>query len=204
MAKLYFRYSAMNAGKSTALLQVAHNYEENNMKVLVMKPKRDTKGSHSISSRLGIKRKVDILFGAEDDLVKVVAEEPFVHCILVDEAQFCNAEHIDQLFRLAVIDDIPVICYGLRTDFLMRGFPGSTRLLEIAHELEEIKTICQCGKKAICNIRLLKGKPTFDGEQIIVDGSRDDVTYEPVCGKCYLQKKMRQEKKPKVTRKKEL
>ncbi len=201
MAKLYFRYSAMNAGKSTALLQVAHNYEENKMKVLVMKPKLDTKGKQHVVSRLGMKRKVDIVFAPEDDLVQLVAKEPFAHCILVDEAQFCTAEQIDQLFRLAVIDEIPVICYGLRTDFMMEGFAGSTRLLEIAHALEEIKTICHCGKKATCNIRLLDDKPIFDGEQVMIDGSDAKVTYEPACGKCYLQKKMRYSKKKKTVKK---
>lgn len=120
MAKLYFRYSAMNAGKSTALLQVAHNYEERVMKVLICKPAVDKKGDDTIVSRLGISRKVDVIFGPEDNFVELIAKQPFADCILVDEAQFCTPEQIDQLFRIAVIDDIPIICYGLRTDFQMK------------------------------------------------------------------------------------
>lgn len=109
----------MNAGKSTALLQVAHNYEERNMRVLVMKPGKDTKGEDMLVSRLGIQRKVDVVFSEDDDLVEVVSQQPLIYCILVDEAQFCTKKQIDQLFRLAAVDNIPVICYGLRTDFQM-------------------------------------------------------------------------------------
>ena len=201
MAKLYFRYSAMNAGKSTALLQVAHNYEEKGMHVLLMKPAMDTKGDESVVSRLGVSRKVDVLFHPDDNLIKLIAKQPMVDCILVDEAQFCTPEHIDQLFHLAVIDDIPVICYGLRTDFQLQGFPGSTRLLLLAHELEELKTICQCGKKAICNMRFVHGKPAFLGQQVTIDGKEGDTYYESVCGRCYINKKSKmknQKLKPKT------
>lgn len=197
MAKLYFRYSAMNAGKSTALLQVAHNYEERGMKVLILKPSIDSKWSDKLVSRLGISRKVDICFWPTDDLVGMVAKQPLAYCILVDEAQFCTPAQIDQLFRLAAIDDIPVICYWLRTDFMMNWFPGSVRLLEIAHELEELKTICRCGKKAIFSARIMNGMPVFAGEQIAIDNSAE-VSYESTCGKCYLQKKMKHTKMKKL------
>jgi thymidine kinase len=104
-------------------------------------------------------------------------------CVLVDEVQFLLPSHIDSLYRFAVLEGIPVICYGLRTDFLLQSFPASERLLALAHTLEELKTVCGCGKKAICNMRLVDGKPVFVGDQIAIDG--DAVSYESVCGGCY-------------------
>lgn len=184
MAKLYFRYSAMNAGKSTALMQAAHNYEEKGMSVLVMKPAIDTKWNDKLVSRLGIERKVDVAFASDDNLEKIIMNHADIRCVFVDEAQFCMAEQIDQLFRVAVMHDIPVICYGLRTDFQMKWFPGSTRLLQIAHEMEELKTICACGKKAICSMRLIDGTPVFAWDQVSIDNHV--ATYQSVCGKCYL------------------
>ncbi|MEE0726086.1 MAG: thymidine kinase, partial [Clostridium saudiense] len=105
-------------------------------------------------------------------------------CILVDEVQFFKAYQIDQLFEIAVCLDIPVICYGLRTDFKMQGFEGSTRLLLLAHSIEELKTICKCGKKAILNGRKINGKFVFEGEQVAIDNI-DNVEYESLCGHCY-------------------
>ncbi len=189
MAKLYFRYGPMNSGKSTLLMQVAHNYEERGMEVLVMKPSIDVKGDNEIVSRLGVKRKVDRLIPPEAnvfDLVHEAMREKRPSCILVDEAQFLIPDQVDQLFMVVLTDDIPVICYGLRTDFMVQGFPGSKRLLELAHSLEELKTICRCGRKAIFNMRKINGKPVFHGDQVAIDG-KDEVDYESVCGKCYLE-----------------
>lgn len=189
MAKLYFRYGAMNSGKTTAMLQVAHNYEEKGMKVLLLKPSIDTKGYDRVISRLGIDRKVDFLVSNIDSL-KVLLE-PFrksVHCIIIDEVQFLKKFQIDELFYISNIWDIPVICYGLRTDFLMNGFEGSERLLLIAHSIEELKTICECGKKAITNGRKINGKFVFSGEQCVIDGE-ENVSYEPLCGKCFIKKR---------------
>lgn len=190
MAKLYFRYSAMNAGKSTALLQVAHNYEEEGKKVKVVKPAIDTKGNDKVVSRLGISREVDYAVKKDENIKNLNFED--VSCILVDECQFLTREQVNQLFEIAVIWDIPVICYGLRTDFLAKGFEGSTRLLEIAHQLEEMKTICSgekgCNKKAILNIRYINGKAVFDGEQVVIDDD-SKVEYKSVCGSCYIKEK---------------
>jgi thymidine kinase len=107
-----------------------------------------------------------------------------IACLLIDEAQFLTREQVDQCLEIAVLDGIPVLAYGIRTDFKTNAFPGSMRLLEIAHSLEELKTICRCGRKAMFNGRLLNGKFTFDGEQVAIDG--DQVTYESLCASCYL------------------
>lgn len=186
MAKLFFRYGAMNSGKSTALMQVAYNYEERGMNILLLKPQIDTKGGDVVISRLGVRRKVDILVEKDMDLqaeIKKYFTIMPIHCVLVDEVQFLMPEQIDQLFRLVIEDDVPVICYGLRTDFLMNGFAGSERLLLLAHSIEELKTICRCGRKAILNGRKIDNKYVFAGEQVAIDG---DVQYESLCGECYM------------------
>ncbi len=189
MAKLYFRYGAMNSGKTTSLLQVANNYEERGMKVLILKPSLDTKGNDNLVSRLGISRKADFLICYDDSVKNMLVDfKESVSCILVDEVQFLNKHQVDELFEISVIWDIPVICYGLRTDFLMNGFEGSQRLLLIAHSLEELKTICECGSKAIINARKVNGEFVFHGEQRAIDGE-NDVAYEPLCGKCFMVKK---------------
>lgn len=188
MSKLYFRYGAMNSGKSTHLMQVAYNYEERGMKVIIVKPKVDNKGGDTLVSRLGVNRKVDLLISACDNIFEIIdnylKENKIIDCILVDEVQFMKSEQIDQLFEIAVKTNIPIICYGLRTDFKRDGFEGSTRLLLLAHSIEEMKTICACGKKAIFNGRKINGKFVFEGEQIAID-EQNDVKYESLCGDCY-------------------
>lgn len=198
MSKLYFRYGAMNCGKSTNLLQVAHNYEERGMKIIIIKPMNDTKGANKVISRLGITREVDMLVDIEDDLYvnvkEAIKKDGKIDCILVDEVQFLKKEHVDQLFKIAVKLDIPTICYGLRTDFQMNGFEGSSRLLLLAHSLEELKTICKCGKKALLNGRKINGVFVFEGEQVVIDNN-DSVEYEPLCPKCYFDLKLKYEKR---------
>ena len=197
MAKLYFRYGSMNSGKSTILMQVAHNYEERGMHVAVLKPGIDTKAESKIQSRIGLEREVDHLIQKGEnvyELFKNTEEKP--NAIIVDEAQFLETEQVDQLMKIVVKLNIPVICYGLRTDFKTEGFPGSTRLLEIAHTLEEMKTICRCGAKALFNLRMVNGEPVFEGEQVAIDGG-DIVTYEAVCPKCYYKLKEKDEEKAK-------
>lgn len=193
MSKLYFRYGAMNSGKSTALLQAAFNYEERSQYVLLAKPAIDSKGDKNIVSRLGVSRQVDFLVRPEDSLRDLFHQyrEEFEHknsqpiaCLLIDESQFLTPEQVDEALEIAVLDDIPVLAYGIRTDFQTKSFPGSRRLMEIAHSLEELKTICRCGRKAMFNGRLLNGKFTFDGDQVAIDG--DKVTYESLCAACYL------------------
>ncbi len=187
MAKLYFRYGAMNCGKSSALMQVAHNYDENNRKIVVIKSSIDTKGDNYLESRIGLKRKVDILIDNDKSLSNYFDEwKDNVSCILVDESQFLSTLQVNELWYVSKILDIPVICYGLRTDFRSNLFEGSKRLLEVADELEELITICECGKRAKFNARLINGKFTLDGNEILIDGAKDDVKYVPMCGKCYI------------------
>ena len=183
MSKLYFRYGAMNSGKTTALLQVAHNYEEKGMHPIIIKPLIDTKGNNKVISRIGIEREVNYLI-APDCNIEVNLNLVGVDAIIVDEAQFLTKEQVEQLYRITKYYSIPVLCYGLRCDFQMQGFPGSTRLLEIADSLEELKTICSCGRKATQNLRLVNGKPVFEGEQIEID-NQNDIKYDSVCGRCY-------------------
>ncbi|MGO1359469.1 MAG: thymidine kinase, partial [Brevibacterium aurantiacum] len=202
MAKLYFRYGAMNSGKSTALLQAAFNYEERGQRVLLAKPHIDTKGAGEIVSRLGVTREVDFLIPAGSDVETIYREhadyvdhdallesidtpKASVACLLIDEAQFLEPLQVDSLMRIATAISVPVMCYGIRTDFRTRAFPGSARLLEIAHTLEELKTICRCGRKAMFNGRLVDGQFIFDGDQVAIDGNA--VTYESLCPRCYLQ-----------------
>lgn len=188
MSKLYFRYGAMNCGKTTLLLQVAHNYEERGMKVLILKPKIDTKGSNNIITRIGLKRKADHLIGKDENLgiyLETVSKD--IVCILVDEVQFLSRDQVDELFMFTKLRNIPVICYGLRSDFKTMAFPGSLRLFEVADEMEELYTICRCGKKAKFNGRKVNGEFTSSGDQVAIDGEAN-VEYESLCGKCYLEK----------------
>jgi len=207
VAKLYFRYGAMNSGKSTSLLQAAYNYEERGQHVLLAKPEIDTKGADEISSRLGVTRKVDFLVRPDDDLRVLFAEHRArlireaaatlvpetndhpvdVACLLIDEAQFLTREQVDDLLRIVVLDGVPALAYGIRTDFQTRAFPGSRRLMELAHSLEELKTICRCGRKALFNARLVGGRFVFEGDQVAIDElSAERVTYEALCAEDYL------------------
>jgi len=192
MSKLYFRYGAMNSGKSTHLMQVAYNYEERGMKVILIKPFRDTKGGEKLVSRLGVERKVDFVIYENDDILENVKKYKEINgnidCILVDEVQFLKSKQIDNLFEIAVGLDIPVICYGLRTDFRMQGFEGSMRLLLLAHSIEEMKTICKCGRKAVLNGRKVNNRFVFEGEQVAIDNV-NNVEYESLCGHCYFKYK---------------
>ncbi|MBQ3308044.1 MAG: thymidine kinase [Bacilli bacterium] len=189
MAKLYFRYGAMNCGKTALLLQSVHNYEDRGKKVLVMKPIIDTKGNNKVVSRIGLERDVDHLIDKEEKLYDyIVSHDEDISCIFVDEAQFLKRDQVDDLLHVTVTEDIPVICFGLRTDFASKGFEGSTRLLELAHSIEEMKTICRCGKKATFNARMVDGEFVFDGDQVAIDGEKQ-VTYDSLCPKCYFEEK---------------
>ena len=194
MAKLYFRYGAMNSGKSTALMQVAHNYEERGMRVLSLKPSIDTKGGERLVSRLGVERRVDLAVRPEMDPLRLVRDDIEAHgplaCVLTDESQFFTAWQAERLFLVTVECGVPVICYGLRTDFSLQGFPGSTRLLELAHNIEEMKTICHCGRKAMFNGRKVGGAFVFEGDQVAID-TENDVTYESLCPQCYFRERER-------------
>ena len=186
MSKLYFRYGAMNCGKTTNLLQVAHNYEEKGLKIIVIKSSIDKKGDNKIVSRLGVSRSVNILIDPSGK-IKPYIDVDDVNCILVDEAQFLTEIQVNELWMIAKIYNIPVICYGLRTTFRGKLFEGSKRLMELADVLEEMVTICSCGHKAKFNVRKINGKIVTDGEDVAIDGF-SNVTYESMCGKCYIEK----------------
>lgn len=188
MAKLNFRYGAMNSGKTAILIQTAHNYEERDQKVIVIKPKVDTKGEDCIVSRIGLERKVDELID-ENDSVIAKCKKYFdnLDCIIVDEAQFLKEEQVDELWYITKMYDIPVIAFGLRTDFKTNLFEGSSRLLALSDEIQEMPTICRCGTKARFNARIINGEYVTEGDSIVID-DKADIKYESVCGKCYVKK----------------
>lgn len=175
MAKVYFYYAAMNAGKSTVLLQSSYNYRERGMRTLLFTPSIDTRyGTGRIESRIGLSSGA-VPLGVSDNVFKRVQGEHAgapVACVLVDEAQFLSPEQVWQLSEVADTLDIPVLCYGLRTDFQGRLFPGSAALLGIADDLTELKTICHCGRKATMNLRVdAQGRGVKEGAQIEIGGN---------------------------------
>lgn len=190
MANLYFKYGTMGCGKSTALLQTAYNYESKNMKVIVMKPAIDTKSDDNILSRMGLKRKVDYLIPPKKSIKSFLNKiDKKTSCVLVDEAQFLFPNQVEEIFMFTKIKDIPVICYGLKVDFQAKFFTGNQRLFELSDEIEELYVICRCGEKATLNGRKVNGKFTASGDQVLID-DKDNVEYEALCGKCYLEKVM--------------
>jgi thymidine kinase len=175
LAKLYFNYSAMNAGKSTALLQASHNYRERGMNTIIMTSAFDDRTIvGEIASRIGLRDDAE-LFSPELDLLKFVEERSHgrkIACLLIDEAQFLTREQVWQLSQVVDKLGIPVMCYGLRTDFQAKLFPGSAELLAIADQMREIRTICWCGSKAIMVLRLDKdGIPVAEGDQVDIGGN---------------------------------
>ena len=185
MAKLYFFYGAMNSGKTTKILQCAYNYEEQGMRPIIMKPKIDTKGSEYIVSRIGSKRKVDFLIDNSENIYDIIVEKyTNVDLIIIDEAQFLTEKQVNELMDAVIDLDISIMCFGLRTDFLGNCFEGAKRLLAISHEISEIKTICECGHKAMFNVRLIDGKVQTKGESVAIDGE-GKVTYTVACPRCF-------------------
>jgi thymidine kinase len=182
LAKLYFRYAAMNAGKSTSLLQAAHNYEERGMKVRLFTAAHDDRaGSGIIGSRLGLQRQVET-FGLQTVFDSQWLGEGYA-CLLIDEAQFLTPAQVSQLHRLAHGASIPVMCYGLRSDFRGDAFPGAAALLTLADDLEEMKTICACARKASMNMRIDdQGRRVQEGEQVVIGGNE---RYRAVCPTCF-------------------
>ena len=188
MAKLYFRYGAMGCGKTMQLLQVAFNYEERGHKVCVIKPQTDTKNGTKLLTRIGPERETDLCFSQKTDLYAEIAKNfSHVSCVLIDEAQFLTPKQADQLMQITINLNIPVMAYGLRLNFRRQdgGFEGATRLLQIAHDIEEIKTICECGHKATYNARFLDGQLVADGPDILIDNGKSKITYRAICPACY-------------------
>lgn len=190
MAKLYFRYGTVGSAKTLNLLAVAHNYRQQNKRVLLLKPEIDTRfGKDIIKTRAGLEAAADVVVPQVGPCVLPDLHE--VVCLLVDEAQFLSVDAVDQLHAVAHActyppynrDGVPVICYGLRTDFRRQLFPAAQRLLELADTIEEIKTICTyCLRKAVFNLKLCDGKPTLDGPSVEL-GCEEK--YLPVCAACY-------------------
>lgn len=190
MAKLYFYYSAMNAGKSTTLLQASYNYQERGMQTLLFAPRIDQRfGNTIIYSRIGLKQEA-VPFDTELNFFEYVEERkntmPNLKCILVDEAHFLNKKQVLELSDIATSLGIPVLCYGLRSDFLGEPFEGSRYLLAWAEEMIEIKTICQCGRKGTMNMRIdSQGNPVTQGAQVQIGGNE---SYVSLCMKCFKEK----------------
>lgn len=181
----------MNSGKSDTLIKTAYNYTEQGLAIATIKPSIDTKGDAMIVARGGASRAVDILATPDMNIrdalrayMDTIAVEK-LDCVLVDESQFLSAAQIDQLFEVAKRDDTSVITYGLRADFRSKLFPGSTRLLELADEIEKLPTMCRCGSQAEFNCRLVDGQFVFSGDQVAIDGE-GDITYNSLCGSCYM------------------
>ena len=183
MPKLYFRHGAVSSAKTLELLSVAHTYRTQGKNCVVMKPEIDTRfGRDTVRSRAGLSQTADVVITPGSDLSQLVIPD-VVHCVVVDEAQFLSADHIEQLRDLTISWNVPVICYGLRTDFRTKLFPGSKRLMELADSIEEIKTTCiSCNAKAIFNLKHSNGVGRFDGP--VVEMGDADV-YKPVCYTCY-------------------
>lgn len=185
MAKLHFKYGAMNSGKSDTLIKTAYNYKERGLKILVIKPKVDTKSENTVVARGGHSCAVDIIAEADTDLLAETRKYNNIACLLVDEAQFLTKEQISQLYQCAKKDNISVICFGLRADFRTELFPGSKRLFEIADNIEKLPTMCFCGSQAEFNTRKVNDTYVFTGEQVAIDGT-DKITYDSLCGTCYM------------------
>lgn len=192
MAKLYYYYGAMSSGKTVDLIETAHKYEQNGKTAIVVKPEIDVRGNDRVVSRIGLSKKVDLLLKPEESFFDFlpVWKEQNVYCILVDEAQFLTPKQVEELYQITKQEEIAVICYGLRTDFRMQGFPGSSRLLELADAFQEFVAICTCGAKARHNARKKDGVYVSDGPQVLIGA---DETYEPMCGDCYYHKVVNKE-----------
>lgn len=183
MAKLYFKYGAMGSSKTATALITKYNYEERGMRVLLLKPAADTRdGVAAVQSRVGLSAQAETV-SPEDDIRERWRHHAPVDVIIVDECQFLTEAQIDQLRELVDLEDLPVLCFGLRTDFQTRLFPGSRRLFELADSITEIKTICHCGAKATVNARLDdQGYIITEGEQVELGGNE---RYIAMCHKCW-------------------
>jgi thymidine kinase len=182
MAKLYFRYGTVGSAKTLNLLAVAHNYRQQGKRIVLVKPELDTRfGKESIKSRAGLEMTADVLINSTTKLLEL--DWDAISCILVDEAQFLSAPHIDELRMLTLLKGIPVICYGLRTDFRSHLFEGSRRLMELADSIEEVKATCHyCNRKSIMNVKHIDGVATLDGPTVQLGAEE---RYFPVCYHCY-------------------
>lgn len=184
MPKLYFRHGAVSSAKTLNLLAVVHNYRQQGKDCILMKPELDARfGTENVKSRAGLEQKADVLINSSTNLLANPPAEGSVHCVLVDEAQFLEPKHIDQLREMTFVWNVPVICYGLRTDFRSHLFPAAARLFELADCIEEVKTTCMyCNSKAVYNLKHVDGKADLHGP-VVQLGAEEK--YFPTCFKCY-------------------
>ena len=196
MAKLYFKYGAMGSSKTAQALITKYNYEENDLKVWLIKPSADTRdGAEILRSRIGLEAQVEVIPPGVDIYARFLGGKARrSDVIIVDECQFMTEKQIDQLRAIVDEHNIPVMCFGLRTDFQTRLFPGSRRLMEIADTIQEIKTICDCGAKATVNARVNDGYIVTEGAQVVLGGND---SYIAMCHKCYI-RGIREHKKIKL------
>lgn len=187
MAKLYFKYGAMGSSKTAQALITKFNYEERGMRVWLIKPSTDSRdGENMIRSRMGLASEVRVISKSDDICEVFISEAKSSNVIIADECQFFTKEQIDQLRKITDEFDVPVLCFGLRTDFLTRLFPGSHRLFEVADSITEIKTMCECGRKATVNARIDKnGNIVTEGRQVFLGGND---RYIAMCHKCWIDK----------------
>ena len=185
MAKLYFKYGAMGSSKTAQALITKYNYEENGLKVWLIKPSADTRdGAHTLRSRIGLEAQVEVITPEMDVYARFQETKAFVcDAVIVDECQFLTSQQIDQLRAIVNNYDIPVMCFGLRTDFQTKLFPGSLRLMELADNIEELKTMCDCGRKATVNARISDGYIVTEGAQVVLGGND---CYIAMCHRCYI------------------
>ena len=185
MAKLYFNYGAMSAGKTIEVIETAYKYNSRGMKALLIKPSIDTKGNDSVTSRIGISKEVDIVLKPDDSLIEYIKKYDNLTCLVIDEAQFLTERQVYELVIITKSFDIPAICYGLKVDFKGNLFKGSEALIRYADSLNELVAICDCGKKARFNARKVNGEYVYDGEQVLIGA---DESYDPLCETCFLNK----------------
>lgn len=196
MAKLYFKYGAMGSSKTAQVLITKFNYEERDMKVFLMKPSIDERDGHSVvKSRIGLSSEAYVIY-PQDNIYDIFSENKSRYdVVIIDECQFLTEKQVDELADIVVFYNIPVLCFGLRTDFATHMFPGSKRLFEMADSIQEIKSICKCGNKATINARFNEnGKIIFEGEQICLGGND---RYIAMCTKCWLKEKYKLNSKTK-------
>ena len=196
MAKLYFKYGAMGSSKTAQALITKYNYEENDLQVWLIKPSADTRdGAETLRSRIGLEAQVEVIAPEVDIYARFLGGKARrSDVIIVDECQFLTEKQIDQLRTIVDEHNIPVMCFGLRTDFQTRLFPGSRRLMEVADTIQEIKTICDCGAKATVNARINDGYIVTEGAQVVLGGND---SYIAMCHKCYI-RGIREHKKIKL------
>lgn len=185
MAKLYFKYGAMTAGKTIDVITTAYKYNSRGMHTIIIKPKIDTRANELVASRIGFYKRANLVLAEDDSIIEQIKKYENLRCIVIDEAQFLTERQVYELVIITKQLDVPVICFGLKVDFQGKLFKGSDALLRYADSFEELTAICNCGKKARFNARKIDNEYTFDGEQVLIGA---DESYEPLCEKCFLEK----------------